>query len=139
MAGNARRFQANIALFVLENHVVVARRPHAAGFTEGNIRPCHVLQFDCGVFPDMRHPGALILTQAAQKSPGLAVRALMSRKAGQRMHQGIDEPLAQGDRWPVFQHTDIDLVADDGKMSVEAGPYVNIGGKDFHSIATFKY
>ena len=41
-------------------------------------------------------------------------------------------------RWPVFQHSDIDLVTDDRKMSVEAGLYVNVGGKDFHSIATFK-
>ena len=52
----------------------------------------------------------------------------MFRKAGQRLHQAIDEPIAQSDGWPVFQHADVDLVADDGKMSVEAGPHVYVGG-----------
>ncbi len=63
----------------------------------------------------------------------------MFPKTGERMHQGIDKPFTQRGGRPFLEHADIDLVTDDRKMSVEAGPNINICSEDFHSIVTFKY
>jgi hypothetical protein len=136
LARYSRCLQAHFFLLVLEHHVVVARRTHAPGLAERNIGACHVLHLDRRMLPDVRHPGALVLPQAAQESAGFTVGAAVIGEAGQGLDQAVDEFRAKAHRWPLLQSADIDLVTDDSKVGVKARADVNIGGQDFHMAAT---
>ena len=103
-------------------------RPHAAGLSKRHVRAGHVLQFNGGMLPDMRHPGAFVFAQAAHKAPRLVVGTAVLCQARQGIQQAVCESGAQLDRGPVFQDTDIDLVADDRKVGVETGAHIYIGG-----------
>ena len=56
----------------------------------------------------------------------------MLRQAGQRTRQAVNKAVSQAGRGPVFQRADVNLVAYDGKMRVQVGAHVDIGGKNFH-------
>jgi hypothetical protein len=56
----------------------------------------------------------------------------MLGESGQRTDQAFNKALPKPHRRPFFKDTDIHLVADDGKVSVKAGAYINIRCEDFH-------
>ena len=132
LARDAGRLEPHVLLLVLEHHVVVPRRSGAAGLAERDVGAGHVLEFDRRVLPDVRHPGALVLAQAAQEAARLAIGTTMPGEARQRLGQARDELLTEFDRGPVLQRADIDLMPNDAKVSVETGPYVDVGVQDPH-------
>ncbi len=76
--------QADLFFFVLEDHVVKAGFPCITRSSEGHIKTCNILQLNRHMLPDVGHPSALILAQAAYKPTRLAIRAtvlLQARKS----------------------------------------------------------
>ena len=70
-------------------------------------------------------PGALVLAHAAYESTGLAVRAAVLAKPGESLQKTVDESITEAPGRPFLQWTQIDQVANDGKVSIDVRPPID--------------
>jgi hypothetical protein len=128
----AARFQADLLLLVLVDHVVDAGLAVAPGLAEGHVGPREVLHLDRAVLPDVAHPGAFVLAQAAQETARLAVGTAVLPQARQGFQQRLDETIAQAAGRPVLQHADVHPVADHGEEGIDVRPPIDRRFEDLH-------
>src|SRR5690606_21528287 len=107
-------------LFVqgIEHHLVQAAAGDFARLAEADLHAGQVLQFDGGVFEDVRRPGAFVQThdKAARYARSRGVR----HQAGQPGHETVGKT---GDLVgvKVFEVVNIDHGFDDGRVGPHAG------------------
>ena len=77
------------------------------------------------VLEHVTEPGALVLAHAAYESTGLAVRAAVLAKPGESLQKTVDESITEAPGRPFLQWTQIDQVANDGKVSIDVRPPID--------------
>ena len=114
------RLDAHVLLLVLEHHVVHARARRFPRLAERHLHARDVLELDRDVLQHMPEPGAFILRHPPDKPARHAVRAPVLVQPRQRLEQLRDESRAEPARGPLFELTEVELQADDGKVRVMA-------------------
>ena len=126
------RGDAFVALLVLVDDRVDARRSGAARLAESDLLAGDVLQLDRHVLEHMTEPGALVLAHAAEEAARLVVGTAVLRETRQCRGQCVDEAGAETCRRPLLEVTEVELEPDDREMGVERRADVNGTIEDAH-------
>ena len=125
---------ALVALLVLIDHGIDARPAGASRLAEGHLLAGDVLQFQRDVLQYVAQPRPLVLAHAPEEAAGLAIRAAVLGKPGQRLGERVDERRSEAPGRPAFQLAQIQFEADDRKSRVERWADVNGTVDDAHGL-----
>ena len=128
---------ADALFFELEDDVVVAGRPFAARFAEGDVRAGEDLQLDRDVLEDVTEPRAFaVLGQALDEAAFDPHRAGVRFQARKLLEQTADEARNLGAR-PLLEDAEVHGESHHREMCVKTGPAVNPTLENLHRLPSY--